>query len=79
MKQHQSALTGLTRLLKKKRKEKNKKKEKQNSLPLLTSLFSRISSLIAIAILKHKHLLKAISFFSLFYSLQSGASSSGLC
>jgi hypothetical protein len=63
MKQHQPALHCLPGLASTKKKEKEKrkrkKKEKQNSLPLLTSLFACIFSLIAIAILKHKHLLKA--------------------
>jgi hypothetical protein len=40
-----------------KKERKKEKREKQNSIPLLTSLFSCIFSLIAIAILKHKHLL----------------------
>jgi hypothetical protein len=49
MKQDQPALSRRTRRVENKKK-KQKKNKKQNSLPLLTSLFSCIFSLIAIAI-----------------------------
>jgi hypothetical protein len=58
VKQHQSALSCLSGLVKKeKQKEKQKQKRRTKARKVffspLTSLFSRIFSLIAIAILKH--------------------------
>jgi hypothetical protein len=68
MKQHQPALRCLTRLVKK--QEKKKTKTKKNFLLPLTSLFSCIFSLIAIAILQTQTPAPNISFSSLFYSLR---------
>jgi hypothetical protein len=74
VKQHQPALSRLSGLVKKKEREKNKKKPTKQTFSL-TSLFSCIFSLIAIAILIHKPLLQTKSFsFTFLFTSVSGSS-----
>jgi hypothetical protein len=68
MKQHQSALSRLTRLVKK-QKRKEKRKRKNKILSLCSPPSSPASSLSSPSLfLKHKHPLKTITFFIHFIS-----------